>query len=364
MNILHTESSVNWGGQELRIVEECQWLNTHGHQAFIAARPDSQIFMRARDSGVSVLPVRYRGIANARAIKTIKAFCKEKKIDLINTHSTRDSWHAMWLRPTGIPVLRSLHVTNRQKDDWAHRFLWKRGNNGIIATAELIRGQLMNLGLDGKNIHVVGEYADPVVFNPEVSGERVRQELNVGDQQILITNIGMIRPDKGQTVILKAADKIADHFPNVIFLFVGEATRPDFREAFESELAGVRNRDNILISGYRNDIPAVMAASDYIVIASTEVEGQSKIAPQCYAMKKPLISSDAGALGELLQPGGKTLGILIPKNDPEHLASAVISCLSNGYPLDTGAAFDFFSDNLTIDSRMNSTLDIYTWYIS
>lgn len=41
MRIAHIESSMNWGGQELRIVEQTDWLNQHGHPTWIIARPSS-----------------------------------------------------------------------------------------------------------------------------------------------------------------------------------------------------------------------------------------------------------------------------------------------------------------------------------
>jgi len=362
MNILHTESSLNWGGQELRIIEECQWLISHGHKAYIAVRPDSKIFARAKDSNIPTLSVPFRGTANPKAIKTLKSFCAKNNIDLINTHSTRDSWHAMWLKFTGIPVIRSLHVTDKQKDDLFHKLLWKHGNNGIIATADLIRAQLIELGLAAQKIDVVGEYADPETFHPDISGKVVRSEFGVLDSEVLITNIGMIRPDKGQTTILRTVDSVIAKYPNAKFLFVGEATKPEFQQAFDTERARVKNQGNVIVSGYRKDIPEVMAASDYITISSTSVEGQSKIAPQCFAMKKPVISTDAGALKEMIHGASKVLGILIKPGKPQDLSAAILQCLADGYPYDVNEAYDYFKSTLTIESRMQSTLDIYSQY--
>ena len=39
MRILHTESSRNFGGQELRVIEEMEWFRKLGHQVWLAAAP-------------------------------------------------------------------------------------------------------------------------------------------------------------------------------------------------------------------------------------------------------------------------------------------------------------------------------------
>ena len=66
MRIAHIESSMNWGGQELRIVEQTDWLNQHGHPTWIIARPDSAILREAQQRDLPVLALDIRGSANPR----------------------------------------------------------------------------------------------------------------------------------------------------------------------------------------------------------------------------------------------------------------------------------------------------------
>ena len=46
--IVHTESSCGWGGQELRIIEESAGFLGRGHGVTIAAPPESRIIVEAR----------------------------------------------------------------------------------------------------------------------------------------------------------------------------------------------------------------------------------------------------------------------------------------------------------------------------
>lgn len=44
MNILHTEASCGWGGQEIRILEEARGLIERGHEVRVVCPPESRIF--------------------------------------------------------------------------------------------------------------------------------------------------------------------------------------------------------------------------------------------------------------------------------------------------------------------------------
>ena len=79
-------------------------------------------------------------------------------------------------------------------------------------------------------------------------------------------------------------------------------------------------------------------------------------------MKKPIISTDAGALKEMIHGSNQELGMLIKPDNSQELASAILQCLSDGYPYDVNKAYDYFKSSLTIESRMLETLSIYSKY--
>ena len=53
--ILHTESSRGWGGQEMRVFAELEWMRAQGHWVALAAHPESAIAERARAAGMTVI---------------------------------------------------------------------------------------------------------------------------------------------------------------------------------------------------------------------------------------------------------------------------------------------------------------------
>ncbi len=55
LNILHTESSCGWGGQEIRILTESQGMIQRGHHVVIVCCPTSTLYREAHHYGVPVV---------------------------------------------------------------------------------------------------------------------------------------------------------------------------------------------------------------------------------------------------------------------------------------------------------------------
>ncbi len=110
MKVLHTESSVNWGGQEYRILEQMQWLEDHGHNAVLAARPASDIALRARNLGLSVREVSYQGHYNPKAIIEVRRIVRRDEIDIADCHGSRDAVTQGFARNI-CPIIRSRHLS-------------------------------------------------------------------------------------------------------------------------------------------------------------------------------------------------------------------------------------------------------------
>ena len=89
MKIVHTESSLGWGGQEIRILSESQGLARRGHEVRLLCPAEARIFVEAPNWGLQpeAVPI---------ARKSWNGFVSLKKkfqgCDVISTHSSTDSW--------------------------------------------------------------------------------------------------------------------------------------------------------------------------------------------------------------------------------------------------------------------------------
>jgi glycosyltransferase involved in cell wall biosynthesis len=83
----------------------------------------------------------------------------------------------------------------------------------------------------------------------------------------------------------------------------------------------------VLMTGFRRDIPEVMAALDVLVLPSIKSEATSQVIPQALAVGTPVAASAAGGIPEIVRDG--VTGRLVPPGDPAALADAVLALLTD-----------------------------------
>ncbi|WP_020410674.1 glycosyltransferase family 4 protein [Hahella ganghwensis] len=331
MRIAHLESSLNWGGQELRIIEQTQWLNEHGHTCWILARSGSAILEEARKRNLPHHVIEFRGSANPKIIRQLLDFINQNQLDLIDAHSNRDAAYAMFARWfSKVKVIRSRHVTTPIKDTTLHRLIWKTGNHGIITTADRVGEMILELGLaTPENLYTARAGVDAGRYHKGIDSSALKASLGIPEHHRVIANIGMIRHDKGQLFFVKACELIAAQCPDVTFLQIGEST-PDTRD-YEAEVTSYlgqsKHQDRIKFLGFHSEIEKYQAFSDIIMICSVGTEAQTRLVSQAFLMGNNVVATRVGGLPEMIQH--EKTGLLCPPEDPKALADACLRLLND-----------------------------------
>ena len=79
------------------------------------------------------------------------------------------------------------------------------------------------------------------------------------------------------------------------------------------------------MTGFRRDIPEVMAALDVLVLPSTRSEATSQVIPQALAVGTPVAAAATGGIPEIVRDG--ETGRLVAPGDAHALAQAILSLL-------------------------------------
>lgn len=357
MNILYVESSRSWGGQEYRTCLEINWLNAHGHQAWLICNPESQVHSKATELGTRVFTMRLRSRIDPLCSLRLWKFCRRNRIDLLKTYSSKDHWICLPLYLSGIPLSRARCIT----DPIATRsraFVFKHGCSQVVADASVIKRQLVEEhGVDPAKIEVIGSAVDLGKFKPPRDRTKFRREIGVGDQTPLIGNIGMIRPDKGQLELVKAAPLVLQKRPDARFVIVGQGTGIlkrgiNVRNAIDR--AGLA--DKIIMAGYRWDTPDVYAACDMIVIASLRTEASPIVLREAFASARPVIATNVGDIPEILRH--RENGLLIEPGNSQALAAAILEFILNPQLAALCAAngFRYATEHFSFDKMMQAKL--------
>lgn len=361
--IAHIESGLNWGGQELRVIEQIEWLLANNYKSIIIARPNSKILLEAKKRKLPYFELEIRGSANLVQIMKLMKFLKENKVDILDAHSNRDSSYAMFIKFfTKVKVVRSRHVTDKIKNDFFHSLIWKYGSHSIITTAHKIKKDIVSLKLfDENKIFVAPAGVDEKKFNPTLNSNYLKKELDIPQEHIVISNIGMIRGDKGQYYYFKMCELLAEKYKNITFLQIGEATRDSmsYKNKIMRELEISKYKTRIKFIGYKDDIENYISITDIVVIASVGTEAQTRLVSQSFLMKKNVVATNIGGLPEMIIDGES--GLLCNSMDEQSLADKVELLLSNASIKNylQKNAYKYAQEHYTFEKMMNQMLKIY-----
>src|SRR5207244_8348641 len=317
--VLHTESSRGHGGQEIRTLAEARWLIGHGWRALIACQPDSPLLAEARASSIPVEAVRMGSATDIGAIVRLRRLMRERGVSLVYTHSSVDSWlGGLAAKSLGRPVVRSRHVSIPIR---RRRALVYRLADRIITSGEGVRAMVIGAGITPERVVAISAGVDSARFHPGVSGKAVRDELGLGGASV-VGLVANVRGSKGHNVFLDAARAVLAVAPDTRFLIVGDGVGFDEVKARVQQM-GLESR--VHLTGFRRDVPEVMAALDVLVLPSTRSEATSQVIPQALAVGTPVVGSNVGGIPELVRDG--ETGRLVPPEDPPALARAVLEIL-------------------------------------
>jgi glycosyltransferase involved in cell wall biosynthesis len=314
LTILHTEWSTGWAGQEMRIINEARGVAAHGHRVVIVACPDAKILPCARAARLVTHEVRMRHGFDLRAIRQLRAIIRSEHADILNTHSSVDSWVGGFAaKLSGVKLVRTRHVSrpvSRHPLNFVHRM-----PDAIITTGEAVRQRLITYnGLSPDRVVSVPTGVDIAHFCPQPRQPEVRAALGVPADAKVVTMVAAFRPQKRHDVLLKAVTLLRQ-WPDLYVVLVGEGGA--LVEPLAREL-GLGSR--VVSPGHVDDIRPILSASD-IVASASDTEGVPQSIAQALAMALPVVHTDVGSVGELIEH--EHTGLLVPSGEPQALAAGI-----------------------------------------
>lgn len=148
--------------------------------------------------------------------------------------------------------------------------------------------------------------------------ERVRRELGCAPDTILVGSVGNLKAQKAPLDFVETARRAHARDPRLRFAFAGDGDlRPDVERAIAAAaLGGV-----VRLLGWRDDVPALLAALDLFLLTS-RFEGLPRAALQAVAAGVPVVATDTGGIAEVITSGEG--GVLVPVGDVEAAVRAVV----------------------------------------
>jgi glycosyltransferase involved in cell wall biosynthesis len=316
LSIVHTESSMGWGGQELRVLSEARGLIGRGHTVRLLCPPGSRILAEAPAWQVpaSALPI---GKKRPVGLKCMVEWLKLNRCDVVSAHSSTDAWlAAVALLALGrpCPLVRTRHISAPVGRNALTRWLYTRATARIVTTGEALREQLIvENGYRGDRIESVPTGMDAARFSP---GDRAaaRARLGLPAQAMIAGIVATVRSWKNHLQLVEAVAGI----PALHLVVVGEGPMREPVEAHAQRL-GIRERTRF--AGNQQDVLPWLHALDLFVLPSYANEGVPQALVQAMMTGLPSVTTHVGSIAEIALH--EKTALVVPTKDVEALRAAI-----------------------------------------
>jgi glycosyltransferase involved in cell wall biosynthesis len=148
--------------------------------------------------------------------------------------------------------------------------------------------------------------------------EAARRELGIAADEFAIGTVTRLHDSKGNSYLVDAAAEVVRQRPNARFFLVGEGPLLTDLQAQATRL-GLGSR--FVFAGFKRDVAGTLSAFDLSVFPSLW-EGTPITAFEALAMGKPIVSTDADGLLDILTAGRDAL--IVPRRDASALAAKIV----------------------------------------
>jgi glycosyltransferase involved in cell wall biosynthesis len=286
--------------------------------------------------GVEFAPLSIAGGFAWREIWYLRQLLQAKKFHILHLHGARAALYGrltastLRRRPT---VIFSIHgfatpfhpLPKRIFYLWLERTL-QCVTDHTIAVAQAEADLFLSFGLTTPDKISVMPYGIDVkrFATPPIGVTHLQKTLGVGEQNPIILTVCRLNVPRDFVSLLTAFHSVLSEYPAARLLIVGDGPQRADVEALVSRLS---LGQAVQITGFREDIPALMALADLYVLTSYGWEGYPISTIEAQASGLPVVVTDAGGSKEAVLH--EKTGLVVPKRRADLLAEALLHLLRN-----------------------------------
>jgi len=326
IRILQVLASGAVGGGTTHLLSLVGGLDPDRFEVHVACSDDGPLLRDLARFGVRTHAVAMTRKLNPLAIAQLAGIILRERIDQVHFHGTRAGLAAApaaWLtwRPRIYTVHGwSFHPRGSAFLEGLARML-ERAIAGVsqrvICVGDSDRGLGLRLGiLDESRSRVIPNGVLTEAFMPRREDrEAARAEWGVPEDCVLVSLFGRLTEQKGQKTFIEAVSRLLGHPAR--FMLVGDG---EDRAMLERLAADRGLGDRVIFTGFRSDVPRLLAATDVVVLPSLW-EGLPICLLEAMAAGRPVVATAVDGSVEVVVPG--QTGLLVPPEHPQALAEAI-----------------------------------------
>ncbi|MFQ6104527.1 MAG: glycosyltransferase family 4 protein [Candidatus Glassbacteria bacterium] len=335
LKIIETAALTWWNASAYYAVAVSRGLKGLGHRLLFIGAPGSPALLKAAEYGIEVEEgidlKRNTPSGFVKNLDRLRRLFLEFGPDVINAHQGEGHLLcalASRITPGRRVIVRTRADIRRPKTHPLGRVLYGKLTDAVVTSGRFMLddGYFRNFSFADDKVHNIYAGIDTDYFSPDESERRLRKELGIGKDELLVGIVARLSSVKGHQTFLGAASMVASRIEGVSFLIAGQEEEVSREELMKAAVAGGIARKVHFITRYP-DPREIIDAIDIGVIASLGSEAVSRAALEYMAMGRPVVSTTAGVLPEVILDG--ETGILIKPGDQQEMANALIGLLGD-----------------------------------
>jgi glycosyltransferase involved in cell wall biosynthesis len=256
--------------------------------------------------------------------RRLASLIREERVDVLDVHLTPANLvGAVAALNTGIPFAVTLYQVNTMQSSK----LWLAGQFNLGSAAMLITDSESQAAVVSRwlmhrpPIRVVPNGTSPP--QPVQTKQTMFKLFNIPDRPLtIIGQVSSLVSYKGHLVLLNAAKRVLERYPQCFFLMVGyERSEEGYRELLLRHAASLGIADQVRIEGYPGPIGDVWNIIDIHVHAS-QLDSLPNALLEAMSLGKPSVITSVGGVPEVVKH--KVNGFLVAPNDSEQLAEGLL----------------------------------------
>ncbi len=321
--LLLVNLSEGYGGVDVHIMDLAKALQ--GRRAYaVATIQGSPLHTQLRAAGLPVEPLPYAK-RDPRNLLRLWRIIRRGGYTLVDAHNEQSwLWGLAAAKLAGVQgLIATVHLPWRvipgglkgQLHEWLLRRCQQWGAHFVTVSGS-IAGHLRDMGVAPARVTVIYNAVD-MVATGTVLPVSLPQLTGWPADSYVIMVVGRLTAQKGHHLLLEALAQVRKDHPQVRGLIVGEGK---LRPQLEARAARLGLTDIVHFTGFRQDIPAILAAGDLFCLPSY-AEGLPYAALEAAQFRLPLLLAAVDGIGELFTHNATAY--LTPVGDAKALAAGI-----------------------------------------
>ena len=293
-------------------------LKKAGHNVTVMTNKESKYISRYLEHNVEVIETEHKKKIDFKIIKNIRKTIKEKNIDIVFATSSRTIPNATFAcigTKAKLVVYRGTTGGIYRHDPASYLNILHPRVDGVICVAQAINRHVSKqVFTDSKKIVTIQKGHDESWYKQNTLDLK---EFDTNTNNFNIVFVANVRPHKGLIYAIEAAQYLAD-IKDLHILLIGSKIE---QEPYISAIKNSGMQDRIHVTGYRHDVPDIMAACDLLIHPSIRKEGLPRVVLESIASGTPVIAAENEGSMEVIEDGFN--GYIVPIKDSKAIAAKV-----------------------------------------